>query len=267
VVTLELVADCAGCSGLCCVAPGFAASAEFAIDKPPGQPCPHLTADARCGIHTELRWRGFAGCATYDCFGAGQRVTRLYAERSWRDGPATAGAVFAAFTAMRQLHELLCYLTEALAMAVPPALAARLRGSYDDIAALAAADGDAVAATEPAALRLSVGAVLQDVSDHVRHGVRPDPPDHRGADLTAADLRTTDLRAATLRGASLLGADLRGVDLTAADLLGTDLRAAGLAGADLTGCLFLTQAQLDAARGDDTTTAPPRLRRPRHWPR
>ena len=73
---LALRADCAQCVGLCCVAPAFAVSADFAIDKAAGQPCPNLQADFRCGIHAGLRDRGFRGCAVYDCFGAGQRVSR-----------------------------------------------------------------------------------------------------------------------------------------------------------------------------------------------
>ncbi|WP_425519715.1 pentapeptide repeat-containing protein [Streptomyces auratus] len=48
--------------------------------------------------------------------------------------------------------------------------------------------------------------------------------------------------------------------------MGADLRDADLAGADLTGALFLTQAQLNAAKGDAATTLPPSLTRPAHWP-
>ena len=33
-----LHADCARCAALCCVLPPFAASADFAIDKPAGRP-------------------------------------------------------------------------------------------------------------------------------------------------------------------------------------------------------------------------------------
>ncbi|RQX15913.1 oxetanocin A resistance protein, partial [Micromonospora arida] len=38
----QLRADCGRCFGLCCVVPAFAASADFAIDKPAGSPCPNL---------------------------------------------------------------------------------------------------------------------------------------------------------------------------------------------------------------------------------
>ena len=38
---VKLVADCGRCVGLCCVAPGFVASADFAFSKPAGVACRH----------------------------------------------------------------------------------------------------------------------------------------------------------------------------------------------------------------------------------
>ena len=84
-----LAADCSRCVGLCCVAPAFAASVDFAVDKPAGDPCPNLEADNRCGIHARLRESGFPGCVVFDCFGAGQRVTQeLLPGTDWRTGEA-----------------------------------------------------------------------------------------------------------------------------------------------------------------------------------
>ena len=124
----SLRADCGRCFGLCCVAPAFSVSADFAIDKPAGQPCPHLHASFRCGIHDGLRRQGFPGCAAYDCFGAGQRVSQvIFAGRDWRQNPQAAAQMFAVFAIMRQLHELLWYLTAALALPAARAVHGDLR--------------------------------------------------------------------------------------------------------------------------------------------
>ena len=81
----DLRADCTRCFALCCVVPAFTRSADFAIDKPANQPCPNLQPDFRCGIHTDLRPRGFGGCTVYDCFGAGQQVSQVtFGGRDWR---------------------------------------------------------------------------------------------------------------------------------------------------------------------------------------
>ena len=113
-----LRADCSRCAGLCCVAPAFTASADFAIDKPAGHACPHLRGDFRCGIHDRLRPAGFAGCGVYDCFGAGQRVVQhTFQGEDWRRSSRRAEEMFTAFNRMRGLHELLWYLAEAITSA------------------------------------------------------------------------------------------------------------------------------------------------------
>ncbi|MFJ6350796.1 pentapeptide repeat-containing protein [Streptomyces sp. NPDC092046] len=60
---------------------------------------------------------------------------------------------------------------------------------------------------------------------------------------------------------------MSGADLSLADLIGADLRDADLSGADLTGALFLTQPQLNAARGDAATRLSDGFARPAHWSR
>ncbi|MDF2646281.1 MAG: hypothetical protein K0Q73_2086, partial [Paenibacillus sp.] len=87
----------------------------------------------------------------------------------------------------------------------------------------------------------------------------------RGADLIGANLKGADLRGANLRGAYLIAANLKGADLRVADLIGADFRDADLSGANLTDSIFLTQAQLNAAKGDGNTKLPPSLTRPTHW--
>lgn len=258
----RLRADCSRCAGLCCVAPAFAASADFAIDKPAGHACPHLRDDALCGIHSELRERGFPGCTVFDCFGAGQQTVQVtFARRRDLRSPE----VFAAFGVQRQLHELLWYLTEALALDAAAPLSRELAAAHERTGRLTAAGPDELTAVDPAALRQEAGALLMSVSELARSGVRPRGRDRRGADLVGADLRRTRLRGASLRGAYLIGADLRGADLYRTDLLGADLRAADLRGADLSGALFLTRPQVAAARGDAATALPAGLEHPPHW--
>ncbi len=263
----RLRADCTRCFGLCCVAPAFAASSDFAIDKPAGQPCPNLGPDYGCGIHDGLRQRGFGGCAVYDCFGAGQQIAQVtFGGRDWRREPGRAAGMFAAFATMRHLHELLWHLTEALALGAAGRLRGALLDAYDEIERATRGGPDELAAIDVAAHRRHVGALLGRASALARAEVHGPRPDHGGADLIGRDLRGADLRGASLRGAYLLGADLRGADLRRADLLGADLRGADLRRADLRDSLFLTQQQVDAAHGDGATGLPRALNRPTHWP-
>ncbi len=265
---LSLRADCERCFGLCCVAPAFAASADFAIDKPAGQPCPNLRGEFRCGVHSDLRQRGFRGCTVYDCFGAGQHVAQgTFGGRDWRSAPQTAPQMFAVFANMRQLHELLWYVSEALALQPTRPIHDELSVMRDEIERLTHGGPDALADLDVSARRDDINALLRRASELVRAGAARQRTDRSGADLVGADLRGADLAGATLRGALLIAADLSAADLRVADLLGADLRDADLSGADLTGSIFLVQSQLDAAWGDADTKLPPSLSRPAHWAR
>jgi uncharacterized protein YjbI with pentapeptide repeats len=259
----RLRADCSRCAGLCCVAPAFAASADFAIDKPAGRPCPNLQDDFRCGIHTELRQRGFPGCEVFDCFGAGQQLTQVtFGGRSWREAADLAAAQFAILPVMRQLHEILWYLAEALALPAAAPLHEEIRTARARTEGLTTGTAEELRTFDVGSYRREAGELLERVSDLVRG---PGAPDRRGVDLMGRDLRRAVLRDASLRGAYLIAADLRGVDLGTADLLGADLRAADVRGADLTRCLFLTRPQVQAARGDMSTRLPVGLERPDRW--
>ncbi|CAN5315526.1 pentapeptide repeat-containing protein [soil metagenome] len=289
-----LRADCDNCAGLCCVALAFTRSADFAFDKAAGDPCVNLPVDSRCEIHPELRERGMRGCTVFDCIGAGQRVTA--ASGDWRGHPDGGASVFAVFPVMRQLHELLWYLQQALRMPGAGTL-------HDEVLAASVATEELATLPSHELLAADVGAhwdavvgLLGRVSALVRAGVlvgevstgstrdlevsTGSGRDGEGsgpwgsggkhrmgprADLIGARLSRTDLGGADLRGAYLIAADLTGARLAYTDLIGADLRDADLRGADLPRAMFLTQPQINAAIGDASTVLPVEVERPTHW--
>ena len=251
---------CEDCFGLCCVAPRFPASADFAISKEAGEPCPNLAIEFRCTIHSSLNARGFRGCVAYDCFGAGQKVSQLaFGGRSWRDAPETAERMFETFRFVRHLHEMLIPLTVGATLEPAAPLRPRLDALRDEIDRLTRAGADEILAADLDDYRRRVNSLLlllaceltrADLTRNIsRRGV-----DLSNTDLSHADLRRVDFTDAGLHGARLTHADLReanltGADLTQADLTNADLTGADLTGADLTGA-DLTGAFLDATAGD-----------------
>ncbi|QIX27270.1 pentapeptide repeat-containing protein [Nocardioides sp. JQ2195] len=263
----DLVADCGSCFGLCCVALPFTRSADFAFSKAGGEPCHNLTQDFGCGVHSSLRDLGMPGCTVYDCFGAGQAVSRgMYDGHSWRgpvDGPAgdgsgdqaagagpgsagSAGAdreraseMFEVFGSVRRLHEMLFHLTAAidqLAAARPEARPAARPAARPE----ARATIDARRDTHAGALH----ARLTTLRDQTAALARGTPYDVLGVDVDAHRMEVAPvlreasavIREATPAGVDLAHvrrSDLAGHDLATLDLRSADLRGALLIGADL----------------------------------
>jgi len=198
----DLRADCSHCAGLCCVAPAFAASSDFAVDKPAGQPCANLAPDFRCGIHGELRERGFTGCTVFDCFGAGQQVTGVtFGGRDWRSSPEIATPMFASFAVMRQLHELLWYLTDALTRDEARDLHGDLERARDRTERLTRGSSDDLARLDVDAHRQEVNALLLRTSELVREGWRRQAAGPTGKRPARARRRRTNQHDMDQRGA------------------------------------------------------------------
>jgi uncharacterized protein YjbI with pentapeptide repeats len=157
---------------------------------------------------------------------------------------------------MRLLHEMLWHLAEVARRSHDP-VAADLE---TEIVGLTGASPDELLGVDLEELQSRVGAVLESADRKVRNG-----PSYRSRDLAGRDLREHAVYDADLRGSVLIGADLRHQDLGRADLLGADLRDADVRGADLREALFLSQSQVNGARGDGLTRIPERLGRPSHW--
>ncbi|MHB8157699.1 MAG: pentapeptide repeat-containing protein [Desulfocucumaceae bacterium] len=250
----NLRADCENCFGLCCVALYFSASEGFPIDKDAGQPCLNLQPDFRCCVHKSLRERGLKGCIAFDCFGAGQKVSQVsFGGHDWRKVPESAKQMFKVFLIMRQLQELLWYLTEALTLQPARLIHGALSSMLDETERLTHLSPDSLMELDVAVHRADVNTLLLKTSELVRAEARRGRKAHSGRQKTFG------------RGANLIAADLRGTDLSGTDFIGADFRDADLRGADLTRSIFLTQAQLNAANGDTSTKLPSSLTRPTQW--
>ncbi|MBY0598516.1 pentapeptide repeat-containing protein [Bacillus bingmayongensis] len=270
----SLRADCENCFGLCCVALPFAASADFAVNKDAGKPCSNLQSDFRCSIHKNLRQKGFKGCTVFECFGAGQKVSQVTFEGvDWRKDSKHAKTMYAVFPIMHQLHEMLWYLNEALSLKATRTIHREIWDAIEETERLSELSPDLLIDLNVPSHRAYVNELLLKTSELVwtesRHKYKSSKKNkrinHRGANLMGAKLRRADLTGANLRGAYLIAADLRDADLRATDLIGADLRDADLRGANLTDSIFLTQVQVNAARGDANTKLPSLLSRPAHW--
>ncbi|MCH6268967.1 pentapeptide repeat-containing protein [Neobacillus citreus] len=269
VILKNLKADCEKCFALCCVGLPYAKSADFAIDKESGTPCKNLQSDFRCKIHQNLRDKGFRGCSAYECFGAGQQVSQLtYGGKDWRESPESAKEMFNVFPIMHQLHEMLYYLNEAMSYEEAKVIHHELHEAFEETESLTNLTPKEILNLDVPSHRSKVNTLFLRTSELVRAKILPGKNSNKirkGSDLIGAKLRGADLRGANLRGALLIAADLRESDLRGVDFIGADMRDADLSGANLTGSIFLTQAQVNAAKGDRHTKLPAAIKTPEHW--
>ena len=263
----NLRADCKNCFGLCCVALPYAKSADFASDKDGGTPCHNLQSNYQCGIHKDLRNKGFRGCSAYECFGAGQKVSQFtYKGMDWRTSKDIAQEMFNVYPIIQQLHEMLWYLNEALSLEVSKSIHKELQDSIEVTENLTSKSPEFILTIDVAEHRVKINELLIRTSELVRAQVtKKQKNTRRPIDYLGAKLRGADLKGANLRGALLIAADLRNADLRWSDVIGADFRDADISGANLIGSIFLTQAQVNAAKGNKHTKLPTTIVMPAHW--
>ncbi|WP_157087527.1 pentapeptide repeat-containing protein [Anabaena sp. CA = ATCC 33047] len=92
------------------------------------------------------------------------------------------------------------------------------------------------------------------------------------ANLSNANLQGANLFNANLSGANLFNADLRKAEFKKADLKGANLSEADLRGAKLSEIILELeteqkelQKQIELAKGDNETTLPNKIEKPKHW--
>ncbi|ODT67157.1 MAG: hypothetical protein ABS75_24295 [Pelagibacterium sp. SCN 63-23] len=98
--------ECEKCVGLCCTALSFERGPQFAHDKVAGEPCQYLQSDFRCRIHARREQLGYDGCEAFDCLGAGQRASAIFAAENWRHDSSVARRLYANFSLLMRLQEM-----------------------------------------------------------------------------------------------------------------------------------------------------------------
>lgn len=259
----NLKIDCEKCSGLCCVALYCMKTDGFPANKEAGVPCKHLESDFRCDMHAQLVSKNMRGCLAYDCFGAGQKVTQTsYGNIDWKSAPDKADEIFQVFLAIVQLHQMEWYLLEALSLNKAEYLEADIQ--------LLIAENEQMTNKPPAEIlgldvegyREKVNQVLKQVSESIRTKAAGDK---NAKDFFGKDFKKACLKERDFSMAYLIAANLEGCSLAGANFLGADLRDANLKNTDLRECVFLTQMQINSAKGNVQTRIPGYLTRPLSW--
>lgn len=259
----KLTISCSKCSGLCCVALYCAKTEGFPADKIAGEPCQNLMPDFCCAIHSKLLQSKMRGCLAYDCFGAGQKVTqKCYSATNWQAEPEQANQIYQVFLAIFQLHQMLWYLIEASSFKLGDRIKATIDKLILENERIIALLPEEILCLDMEAYRLRVNDILKEVSKTI--AVLPSngekKKDFFGKKFNKANLDRRDFSMSLL-----IAADLEGCSLIDTNFLGADMRDANIKNTDLSKSIFLTQMQINAAKGNKNTKLPDTLTYPTAW--
>lgn len=262
----EFKIDCQSCCGLCCTALYCSKAEGFPADKEAGVPCRNLMPDFRCKVHTMLEKQKLKGCMAYDCLGAGQIVTQaIFKGSNWKTSPESAKQIFEVFLIVHELQQMKWYLTEA-------SMITCTEGSQDEIKALISENKKItslppkeILAMDTGTYRTSVNKVLRKVSELVQLRVNGKVEEKHTTDFLGKNLKRANLVGKDFSMSLLIAADLESCDLFGANFIGADLRDTNLKNNDLSQSIFLTQMQINSAKGNRATKLPTSLCYPLTW--
>ena len=207
----------------------------------------------------------------YDCLGAGQYVSQqIFKGQDWRNYPENASAMYQVFPIVEQLFEIKAFLLEALTYDLSSQLHQEITLQLNALEETLERGAEEIGKIDLSFYRAPIGVLLAKVSEEIRYHLSnsfdiPLGRDKSRENLMGHRLAQKDLRTYDFRGAYLIGANLQQSDLRGANMLGADLRDANIKGADLSSCLFLTQMQVNGAKGSSQTLLPTYIEMPFHW--
>lgn len=261
----ELTIDCKNCCGLCCTALYFSKTEGFPENKEAGVPCLHLLEDFQCEIHKELYKKHMKGCLAYDCAGAGQKVTQIvYKGKKWKrdiESSEFSNQMFAVYHKVFRLHQMLGLLAEAKILTEAQAMQTEIEKLILENIRMTQKTPEEILLSDIDTYQDKVNQVLKEISRNLAKNTQQNgKKEYFGYHFKKADLSGKDFTMALL-----IASNLEECDLTGANFLGADLRDANVCGSNLSESVFLTQMQINAARGNQKTKLPQWLCYPSTW--
>lgn len=261
----ELSIDCEKCCGLCCVALYFAKTEGFPADKEAGKPCQNLMQDFKCVIHSKLSETKMKGCLAFDCFGAGQKVTQdIYQGEDWRLKPQMSEQMFQVFIKVWQLHQMLWYLIEAYSI-TEEELRIKIDALIKENQQITQLSPDEILYFDMEEYRTRVNESLKEAGDIVYQKLNGSAKKELKIDFMGKNFRGANLSGKDFSMTFFIAANMEGCNLYGTNFLGADMRDANIKSTDLSQSIFLTQAQINSARGNSNTKLPTTLIRPKNW--
>ncbi|MDD2957191.1 MAG: pentapeptide repeat-containing protein [Lachnospiraceae bacterium] len=258
--------NCEKCCGLCCVALCFTKSDGFPKDKKAGEVCENLQVNYKCKIHSKLSRQGLKGCVVYDCFGAGQFITRhLKLSHEWKSLlPKETEKIINSYLVVLRTHQTLWYLSQCLILRLPQSEKEQAKFLINEGSTLIEKPIEMLAVLDTKLFCEKSNAYLKRIctvfQTHSYSANKIQGKNYMGKNMKHKNLEKMDFSMSLLIATNLEQANLCG-----ANFLGADMRDTNISNTDLSQCLFLTQLQINSAKGNSNTSLPSYLYKPKTW--
>lgn len=260
----KLISDCSKCSGLCCIALYCIKSDGFPKDKPIGEPCINLMDDFKCRIHNDLERMGMRGCIGYDCFGAGQYLTeQIYGGVTWQTQPEKTKEICDMYVLVYRLFQLRFFLYESKKLASSESLLPEIAGVLRENEKICKSSIKEILQYPIDAYQNKVNHVLKEscLALNKYLGIKK----NMGNNFINRNFEGKDFSGVDFNMKILIESNFKNCIFKGATFIGTDTRNANFDGADLREAVFLSQGQVNAAKGSRRTKLPKHLRYPDTW--
>lgn len=261
----KLKIDCSKCSSLCCTALFFSKMDGFPENKEAGKPCIKLQNNFLCKIHHELETKNMKGCIGYDCFGAGQHVTQtIYKGETWQTSKEKSKEIFDAFIMIFQLYQIRYFLEESKIIIPAKELWSEVQELINENETICNSAPQNILDFDIENYRNKVNIILKQVCASVIKGFKNSS--NKGlTEFLGRNFKKRDLSGSDLSMKLLIAADFDGCKFDGTIFLGADTRDTNFSNADLREAVFLTQGQINSAKGNRNTKLPVHLDYPVTW--
>ncbi|MGG7165748.1 pentapeptide repeat-containing protein [Clostridium ihumii] len=261
----ELKVNCSKCSGLCCTALFFSKIDGFPENKVAGKPCINLKDDYYCKIHNELEKRNMKGCIGYDCFGAGQHVTQgIYKGETWKTLQEHSQEIFDVFIIVFQLYQIRYFLEESMIVISAKELWSDIQKLINENKTICNATPQSIINFDIESYRNRVNIILKQVSSFILKCFK-NKGNSKLTDFLGRSFKKRDMSGLDLSMKLLIASNFDSCIFDGTIFLGADTRDTNFSNADLRESVFLTQGQINSAKGNKNTKLPKHLKYPITW--
>ena len=261
----SLKSDCTQCSGLCCTALFFSKMDGFPENKITGKPCSNLQKNYQCKIHGELEKKKMKGCIGYDCFGAGQHVTQsIYSGQTWQDKPKQAKEIFDVYIVVYQLYQIRYFLLESMALFPAKILRSKIKPLIQENEIICNCEPQDIIKFNLENYRNKANVFLKQVCSLLQKSLCTENKKCPEV-LIGKSFQNKDFRGLDLSTKLLIAANFNNCVFDGTIFLGADTRDTDFSNADLRDAVFLSQGQINVAKGNRNTKLPQYLDHPFTW--